>query len=421
MNKGHTNIKDKAEFFRELAGLLKKAVSIVWADDPETVQGFRKKHPSHPFWMRWDEVTAAITSADEQQEFNRYCSAFITNGPIPVVAPDTDDGAMGLVEKGLAVIVGKRGSDDDDDESYMRIMLSPDVCRKLFRGLYTPPFAGAVSSTACVIRPETIPVKRLYYDNNVARQLEDLRKLADVENYRRIAERFAAKGRRAGAACLLYGPPGSGKTELVLQVARESGRAVVAADAAKVTGRYMGETEKAIRGLFRVYRYVTAVSENAPILLMNEADGLLWKRDEAPDSSAGRAFNIAQALFLDEMDTFEGILVATTNLPQAFDAAIFRRFLLKIHVGVPNIATRQRIWRDILPLLDEGQAYTLAKRFPFTGGFIANVADRCDLREVLDGKQVTFDEVMAFAELERGGEPGTGAVMPVAVGNKNAS
>jgi hypothetical protein len=406
-------------FFGILADILGNTNTLVIEEGHYSLNALRRLTPSHPFWKGWDKVTASITDDGEQKEFFRYCHMFITCGPVPVVVQNNDESVIGLVEKGLAVIVSKKDSDDDD--AYRWAMLSVSACRTLFRGVFVPPFAGALSSTAVIIRPEKIHARELFYDHQTAKELDVLRKLTDRDNYRRVAERFSARGRKAGVACLLYGPPGSGKTELVMQTARSSGRVVVLADAAKVTGRYMGETEKAIRELFRIYRYVNAVSENAPILLMNEADGLLWRRDEDPDSSAGRAFNIAQTLFLDEMDSFEGILVATTNMPQAFDGAIFRRFLIKILVGIPNIATRQRIWKERLPMLDDTQAFALAKRFPFTGALIDNVTARCDLHELLEGQAPTYDLVRQFCEQECGGEPGTAGIMPPAGGNRKAS
>ena len=80
-------------------------------------------------------------------------------------------------------------------------------------------------------------------------------------------------GFRCGFTCLFYGAPGTGKTETVLQLARQTGRDILQVDVSKIKSCWVGESEKNIKSLFDSYKDKVKKSEKAPILLFNEADG----------------------------------------------------------------------------------------------------------------------------------------------------
>ncbi|WP_157539304.1 AAA family ATPase [Nonlabens sp. MIC269] len=66
------------------------------------------------------------------------------------------------------------------------------------------------------------------------------------------------------------------------------------------------------------------------MLLLNGADAVLCKRSTNPERSTDKMENAIQNIFLDCIETFEGILFATTNLEQSLDKAFERRLLFKI-------------------------------------------------------------------------------------------
>lgn len=96
---------------------------------------------------------------------------------------------------------------------------------------------------------------------------------------------------------------------------------------AKLHSSFTGDTEKNYRELFRAYRYLVHLSSNAPIMLFNEADGILSKRGDVLRQAVDKICNRIQSLLLQELEDFKGIMIATTNLAENMDEAFDRRFL----------------------------------------------------------------------------------------------
>ncbi len=148
---------------------------------------------------------------------------------------------------------------------------------------------------------------------------------------------------------LLYGLPGTGKTEFVHQVAKICKLEIMQMNFSEIHSKWVGETEKNIAKVFEIYAKKRIQSKSPVILLINEADGLMSKRVEV--STSNDAFhNQVQTKMLEELDRFEGILVATTNLKHHLDSAFFRRFLFCQEISMPDTQTRSRILDDSIKL-----------------------------------------------------------------------
>ena len=169
-------------------------------------------------------------------------------------------------------------------------------------------------------------------------------------------------------------------------------RSGLKADVAKLTGSYVGESERGYRGLFLAYRYAALILDPAPVLLLNEADVFMSSRVQVRRSNDKYENNI-QAILIEEMEAFEGLLVATTNNPGNFDEAYDRRFLMKEEIGLPAAAARLRIWRDRMPELPADVAEQLATRYRLTGAGIETVVARFALLEALDERKPGFDDL----------------------------
>ena len=101
-------------------------------------------------------------------------------------------------------------------------------------------------------------------------------------------------------------------------------------DVDKIKSCWVGESEKNIKKLFDSYRAKCNNAELAPILLFNEADAVLGIRMEGAQTAVNKMENSIQNIILQEMETLEGIMIATTNLTSNLDKAFERRFLYKI-------------------------------------------------------------------------------------------
>ena len=234
---------------------------------------------------------------------------------------------------------------------------------------------------------ENIQEKPLYYCDEVTRQVEQLGQLLTIDNMNCILDRMAEKGMRKGFACLFYGSPGTGKTETVLQLARQTGRDIMQVDISVIRDKWVGETEKNIKQIFDRYRNYVKNSKVTPILLFNEADALFNTRNENSRHSVDKMENAMQNIILQELETLEGILIATTNLTQSMDPAFERRFLYKVEFTRPAPSERYHIWQSMLPELSDAEALKLAEQFDFSGGQIENITRKVMIDCVLWGKE----------------------------------
>lgn len=122
---------------------------------------------------------------------------------------------------------------------------------------------------------------------------------------------------------LLFGPPGTGKTEFVKHLGKALDRKVIVKRASDILDKYVGNTEQRIAEAFR-----QAEAERA-ILFLDEIDGLLHER-----GSADRSWEVTQVNeLLQQMEDFDGILVAATNFASNLDPATSRRFTFKLEFG----------------------------------------------------------------------------------------
>ena len=242
--------------------------------------------------------------------------------------------------------------------------------------------------------------KELFYNEAEEKQVARLASLLDPANLNQVFTSMKEKGMRTGFTCLFYGAPGTGKTETAQQLAKATGRKVMAVDAAALRDKYVGESEKNARRIFSDYRMAVEENERTPILLLNEADGIIGKRFDHVERGAERMENSVQNIFLEEMERFNGILIATTNLTRNLDPAFERRFLFKIRFEKPSEAVSSRIWRSIIPELSEEEAQKLSAAYSFSGGQIENIARKRSVDAVLTGTEPDFEALCSYCREE---------------------
>ena len=227
--------------------------------------------------------------------------------------------------------------------------------------------------------------KQLFFPKDIQRQVEELGSFLQPENYQKIQERMKEKGFRNGFACLFYGSPGTGKTETVYQLARQSGRNIMVVDVPQLKSMWVGQSEKNVKGLFDRYREQVKRAKLTPILLFNEADAIIGKRKSGAENAVDKMENSLQNIILQEMEQLDGIMIATTNLQENLDKAFERRFLYKIKFDKPTEEARASIWRSMIPDLSELDVHTLASKYDFSGGQIENIARHYAIDTILHG------------------------------------
>ena len=246
---------------------------------------------------------------------------------------------------------------------------------------------------ADVIKAKDLKPKKMFYVEENQRQVSELHSFFAPENYQKIRERMEQTGFRTGFACLFYGGPGTGKTETVYQLARETGRDIMVVDVPQIKSKWVGDSEKNIKALFDRYRELVKKSrplphgrgrERAvPILLFNEADAIIGIRQQGAQRAVEKMENSIQNIILQEMESLDGIMIATTNLQQNLDQAFERRFLYKIKFEKPTAEARVQIWHAMIPDLSDMDAKTLAAKYDFSGGQIENIARHYTIDSIL--------------------------------------
>lgn len=205
---------------------------------------------------------------------------------------------------------------------------------------------------------------------------------------------------RKGFACLFYGSPGTGKTETVNQLARITGRDVLVVDVTQIKSCWVGESEQNIKGLFDRYRALVKKNTVAPILLFNEADAVLGIRQEGAQRAVDKMENSIQNIILQEMETLEGIMIATTNLTCNLDKAFERRFIYKIEFERPTLEAKTQIWKSMIPSLTDEFAASLAKDYDLSGGQIENVSRKRTVEQILSGVEPSEEMIREYCRTE---------------------
>lgn len=158
-----------------------------------------------------------------------------------------------------------------------------------------------------------------------------------LQQFPELDTKFGAPQSRKGV--LLYGPPGCAKTLIAQAVATESRQNFLAVKGSELIKMYVGESERAIRDVFRRAR-----AAKPCIIFFDEIDSIGKSRDKTPESG----LNVVATL-LNEMDGIEALkdvfIIGATNRPDILDAALIRvgRFDVHIHIGLPTPEARKRI------------------------------------------------------------------------------
>jgi transitional endoplasmic reticulum ATPase len=177
---------------------------------------------------------------------------------------------------------------------------------------------------------------------------------------------------------LLYGPPGTGKTLLAKAVAHESESNFISVKGPELLNKFVGESEKAVREVFRKARQASPC-----IIFFDEVDSVAPTRGSNAGDSGVTERVISQ--FLTEMDGLEElrnvVIIAATNRPDIIDSALLRpgRFDRLLFVPPPDLEARKQIFKihtRKTPLADDVNLDDLARKTDgYTGADIASLAN----------------------------------------------
>lgn len=227
--------------------------------------------------------------------------------------------------------------------------------------------------------------------------------VAAVKNFRKMqADAETSLPDRPRMNLLLWGPPGTGKTEFVNYLGQQLGCKVVVKMASDLLDHWVGKTEKAIRAAFE-----EAEEENA-ILFLDELDGLMQDR-----TGATANWEITQVNeLLDCMERFKGVMIGATNFMDHLDAAVLRRFTYKLEFGYLEPSGKHiffdRAFKtpltekdtrrlDAIPNLAPGDFKTVSQRFFYLGDEVGNEERLSALEQEVALKKGTHKVCLGFS------------------------
>lgn len=195
------------------------------------------------------------------------------------------------------------------------------------------------------IHPNNIPKVNLHYPLDFQLEVDIFLTQLQPSKLKSYLKRLKVNGMTPSLSVMFYGNPGTGKTELVKQLARKHNRTLVIVNLSGLRDKWFGESEKNITRLFNDLRRFSCTLTREPIVLFNEADGFFHQRGNSGRSVDQTETGIT-SIFLNELENFEGILFATSNQTNNMDKAFERRWTIKLEVPSPTPEVRLRVLRD---------------------------------------------------------------------------
>lgn len=204
---------------------------------------------------------------------------------------------------------------------------------------------------------------------------------------------YGSQVRGTGTSVIFAGPSGTGKTLAAEIVASALRLDLYRIDLSGIVSKYIGETEKNLKRI--------CAAGNGAVLLFDEADALFGKRSEVRDSH-DRYANIEVSYLLQQMESYEGLAILTTNMLDNFDRAFLRRVRFVVQFPFPTADQRHAIWERSFPPQAPVSQLDLNKlsRLNVSGGNIRNIALNAAFLAAGAGESINMRHLLRAASSE---------------------
>jgi ATPase family associated with various cellular activities (AAA) len=230
--------------------------------------------------------------------------------------------------------------------------------------------------------------------------LAQLREVYDQARHRALVHDGWGFGARLstgrGLAVLFAGPPGTGKTMAADVLAGALRLDLYRVELPSVLSKYIGETEQNLDRIF------TAARTSNAILFFDEADALFGKRTAVRDAH-DRYANVETSYLLQQLDEYDGIVIAATNLRKNLDEAFARRLASTVDFALPSRSERRRIWAGVWPAaipLGSDVDLDVLSELDVSGGSIRNIALAAAFLAAAEGATIGMDHLLHASRRE---------------------
>lgn len=189
----------------------------------------------------------------------------------------------------------------------------------------------------------------LIVSDGLRKQIE--RALTGVQQHDLLYNKWGIKGIDPRGGCVavnMFGPPGTGKSLCAEAIAHTLDKPLLRVNYAQLVSKFVGDTPKNIQAVFREAERTDAV------LFFDEADSVLGARLTKVEQGVDQEMNVSRSVMLQELESFDGVVLFATNLATQYDPA-FRRRMEHIEFKLPGPFTRRRLWEHMLVDKVEGK------------------------------------------------------------------
>lgn len=249
--------------------------------------------------------------------------------------------------------------------------------------------------------PEDATRTNIVLSDNVGRQICDFIELI------RHSEELEQAGVSMPKSMLLYGAPGCGKTSIAHYVSEKTGLPLVVARLDGIVSSLLGSTAKNLR---KIFNYACSIP---CILFLDEFDAIAKARDD--NHELGELKRVINSLLqnIDSMPA-SSVLIAATNHPELLDKAVWRRFVTKVEVGMPDDEARRKIILDLTagfkcPFVEDAQKMKILNNLMRTlsPSDISTIFQKLKVKGIINGtKAIDYEHVLiAIFEYDGKDEP----------------
>ncbi len=240
-------------------------------------------------------------------------------------------------------------------------------------------------------------LKDVILEIELKEQIEKLIKRSDEKVIKKLKQWQIDGSDKVGTKVIFHGPSGTGKTICAKALANELDKKLLTLDCSKILDMYHGESEKNVRKIFDKIETIEEKLGYKPVLLLDEADQFLSTRSKY---SANMSNNI-QNIFLQQIEEYNGVLIATTNFLDLIDKAFSRRFDYRLRFDRPQLSDRVKLWKMKLPKTKLNIDIKELAKYDLSGAQIDLVIRNTSFEVALKNKSVFhLEDFIHFIDIE---------------------
>ena len=242
-----------------------------------------------------------------------------------------------------------------------------------------------------------VMLKDVVLENELKEQIEKLIKRSGIKVIEKLKKWKIDGSDKTGLKVIFHGSSGTGKTICAKALANELNQKLLTLDCSKILDMYHGESEKNVRKIFDKIKEIEKDLGYKPALMLDEADQFLSTRSKFSSNMS----NNIQNIFLQQIEEYNGIIIATTNFLDLIDKAFSRRFDYRLKFKRPDFNHRIELWKMKLPKIKLNVDVNKLAKYDLSGAQIDIVIRNTCFEVALKEKDIfNMEDFLHFIDIE---------------------